>query len=296
MSAGTINNTTTTTPPGRDGLTQWRRRVKLQIGPPGGAGREWVNDDDGGALKINFSIEKTAKGKPNKGKITVYNLNADSRGFVEPEKENPRSVILFAGYEDDPPLIFAGDIDEAPTKRSGLDLITTIEGRDGGATWQTAKMVESFAGGGGQTTHDLMRRAASSLGLPIEIGQDVPAPEILRGFVAVGRASDIMAELASWSSADWSIQDGLIVVTASGEPRAGEIYELSPATGLLEATKDKKATTIKILLNGRILPKDVVRVEGANVSGLFVVDKIVHSGDSGKDASFFSTITASAKK
>lgn len=72
-------------------------------------GREYklaVDDFITSELRIQFVVEKSLVGYPNKANIKIYNLKEASRNRIE---EDGLKVQLFAGYSN-PPLLFSGNI------------------------------------------------------------------------------------------------------------------------------------------------------------------------------------------
>lgn len=263
---------------------QYIRRVRLEIGPPGKAGRSWTD------LRVNWSVEKTDKKRPNKSKVQVYNLNGDSRGFVEGEG---LAVRLFAGLEEDPPLIFSGAIDEVEHQWADRDIVTVIEARDGSVAWSTAAL-ETWEPP--LDTARLLERLASAMGVGLrQVPADLPNVDYPSGFSLTGAARDALSEVLTPIGASWSIQDGEIVVTLTNEPARTEAFLASPTTGLIGSPeKTKEGIKFTMLLNGRVRPTDLVRVESRKYTGFYVAKKVTHSGDSGWDDAFYTEVEASA--
>jgi hypothetical protein len=79
-------------------------------------------------LRITADIQYTKEGSTNKqgSVITIYNLNRDNQKSISSED----TVLLRAGYRstdgDNPPLIFAGQVDDVMTEKKGQDTITKL--------------------------------------------------------------------------------------------------------------------------------------------------------------------------
>jgi len=58
-------------------------------------------------LRCQFNVEKSLVGYPNKANIKIFNMKADSRSKVE---KAGLKVLLYAGYKDNTPLLFSGNI------------------------------------------------------------------------------------------------------------------------------------------------------------------------------------------
>lgn len=110
---------------------QFGRRAQLVIGPKFTGSNGLVEPPLAKIFRtrITFDIEKDDGSNPNKAKISIYNLNEDSRNFIEQDKT---ALILQVGYGDNLSVLFFGDLAKngVTNKRVGPDIITTLEAGD----------------------------------------------------------------------------------------------------------------------------------------------------------------------
>ena len=92
-----------------------------------------------GTLRVAFDVTKTWTSQPNRLVCRIYNLNRDSRAWID----SPGNIITVrAGYADDVPedddlyssslpIISRADVTHSFHRRTGADFITTIQGGEG---------------------------------------------------------------------------------------------------------------------------------------------------------------------
>ena len=93
------------------------RQAVVKVGIPGSEGKEFSG------LRVAFDVEKNSESFANPGKITIYNLNKDSRGFME---QKGLKVRLLVGYLNSLAQIYLGDIQKVKHEKSGVDWVTHI--------------------------------------------------------------------------------------------------------------------------------------------------------------------------
>lgn len=91
-------------------------------------------NDSVSCLKVEYNIKKTYTNESNIGTITVYNLSETTRQAIKKTKlETDIRFLSFAiGYDNQLYSIFIGSIKECSSERNGNNIITTIQGWDGG--------------------------------------------------------------------------------------------------------------------------------------------------------------------
>ncbi len=90
-------------------------------------------------IKLPFTIElditRNTLTSANVCQVRIYNLSEKNRNLIRFNASDYgtfRPIELFAGYTDDPPKIFDGNISQAWSFREGVNFITQIECYDGG--------------------------------------------------------------------------------------------------------------------------------------------------------------------
>jgi len=263
-------------------LRQWGRTVRLVCGQPGEVGRGWSD------LRINASIKKTDSKKPDKGTIQLYNLNEDSRGFMQ---NDGNVVILSAGYGE-AEVIFTGDVDEVTNIKDGRDWITEIEAADGRRSYQGGSLFQTFDPP--LTSQTLITRIATAMGLGIaNIPASMPVIDYLQGYTIAGPARDALDEIAESTGTKWSIQDGELIFTLEGEGLDQQAFLVTPESGLVGTPeKTKKGLKISMLLNGKVKPRRPVAVKSRDFDGFVIPKTVEHQLDTGFETDFYTNVEA----
>lgn len=254
--------------------------------------RDWRVIVDGHVidqLRVQFHVTKTADKTPNTCDLIITNLSADSRSKM---KAHGMSVIIEAGYKDTRSVIFSGDSRICDHTHKNAEWLTKIQCGDGEKIYQYKRLNQSFAAG--TQVVQAIRAAANAMGVNLGNLNDalneggVEPNKFEHGFAAFGNAASVFNKLITSAGYTWSIQQGALVVAKKGQPAVQEVVVLSAKTGLLESpehsppNKTKKQTTLvaKSLLNPKIRPGVLVRMDSLQVKGDFVPQKVEHVGDS----------------
>lgn len=270
---------------------QYGRVVYLVVGPPGGEGRTIRG------LRIAFDVTKDDTSAPNRAKITIWNLNADSAALLA----RPDVVVqLFGGYTDHENLLFVGDVTRAVTTIEGADAKTIIESGDGQAALAggTSKVNLKGKTNVGNVLKQVLKGAVADPKATLNTLSDQVKDAVLpRGFSASGPTKTVLRGLARARGFDWSYQDGALVILDRDAALTEPAVLLTPGTGLVGSPArltgaGQKGLQIQALLNGRIRPRRIVRLESASFTGFFLVRKVTHRGDSGWSSDFFTVVEA----
>ncbi len=258
----------------------YRRTVRLTaVSAESGEQRSWTG------LRVTFSVEKTDRKKPNKAEISVWNLSRDSRNFLQ---AGDVIVTLEAGYGEEPPIVFRGDVDSVETTQHGEDWQTRLTGRDGGSKYELAETFETFEPP--LTSTELLNRLAKNIGLSYaRLPRELPVITYENSWTFFGSTRDFISTIVDSLGATWSIQDGELVVVLEKQGSFEEAPFISPETGLVGSPEKLKrrnrpvGVSFKALLNGRIRPRGLVELSSAEFQGTYVVRKVAHSGDTESD-------------
>jgi hypothetical protein len=263
----------------------YNRVVTLVVGPPGQFGKQITN------LRMNFKVEKTSEANPNTGSIEVYNISRQTLAIIE---KKGSAMVIKAGYENNPVLVFSGDIAKVTTDKKGADLVTKIECGDGEASYQNADFSQSFAPG--TTVNKVLNDVVGSFKATAGdiLGGDTSVFQ--NGLTLCGSSRDHMDEICKKQNLEWSIQDGAVQVLPKGGSSRKPAVLLNSDTGLIGTPtriKILRATTdpllgegnqdagvkFKSLMNPLLKPGQLVKLASFNVNGVFTVRKVTHAGD-----------------
>lgn len=288
-----------------DSVRQWKRKVQVVVGKAG-SGLLIEN------LRVVFEVTKTVESSPNVAVIKIYNLHPANEAKVKNEFDE---VILNAGYEGAMQLLFRGNIKHVYRYRDKNDYVTEIEAGDGDKDYRKAVMNETLAAG--TTTSQLVDRAVTTFkgtGGTTKGHVQVNERARIRGKVISGNTRDVLSDVAKESGANWSIQDGQLVIVSANAVLPGEAILIRADTGMLGAPEvNDKGVAVKCLLNPLLKVNGAVKLDNNSIKakrakaqalasqrekeeardkdpvrldpdGIYKVLKLVHKGDTrGKD-------------
>jgi hypothetical protein len=253
-------------------------------------------------LHVRFKVEKHNLGQPNTMEAEIFNLASATRRKLMADNA---FVQLFAGYQSDwpnPPMLFSGNARTIDHVRQGADWVTKVQCGDGEGSYRFGAVSKSFPKG--TSSADIAAYLAGQAQLGDIDGAGKPRLDIsdflnkaptltypkaafVQGYAAQGNAFELLQRLLG-SGYELSIQDGELRVL---QPLQGtlNVVLLSPRSGLLGSPEHGTPTNtglpsvlkLKCLLNPRIRPGDVVRLESAELEGNFRAQRVIHTGDLG---------------
>lgn len=231
--------------------------------------------------RIAFEIKKNDESDPNKAKISVYNLSADSRSYLEKTDEQMR---LEAGYQNDIGIIFWGDIAENGVKheRKGGDIITTIQCGDGLTELQNAHIECSFKEGA--TCQQIVNAALDKIGLHISVKNGDLSKQYVNGKAFSGTVKKLLDEITKYCGLTWNTQNNAIQIYPAGGSATQYAVLLNAKTGLIGLpSKTEKGILVRSLLNYRLIPGGRFKLEtkdGTKTgSGEYKIVNVKHVGD-----------------
>lgn len=245
------------------------------------------DEDTGNQLKIDFSIDcfsqRGKKSPPNTAKISVYNLNQNTRNLLTEEHQ---AVEFFAGYGPNVGMIFSGQTTNVVHEPTSTGYITHISAGDGIKEFETKYFNKSYSARTLLTV--ILADLCNATGLPSTI--DIfPTETLLRGETFTGRVKDQLDRICNDRGLQWSIQYGVIEVTQKDLPlfRDPTVVVLSSDTGLIgypqvirrtdeaaqsgKEEKEKYGIRAVSLMNYNIRPKRLVKIKSS--------DSIIQAGN-----------------
>jgi hypothetical protein len=259
------------------------RKVEVVVGPKGGEGFKI----DG--LKIAFNIEKTDSPDPNKSKIQIYNLSADTSAKVTVAGNH---ITLKAGYEDETiAAIFFGDVLKGRRYRDGNDYCTELEVFDSRTAVFSGQVSVSFAKDTDAKT--IVQAYLDAIGLPFKGQEHIPGEMYPHGYCFIGMAGDGLRDVLNRYGLMYTVQNEMLYIIKPGEAADKTGLKLTPKTGLLttpqpvsDKTEDDDTATDAInrwkfstMLFSELLPGAACKVESSTLNGEVIIKKAVYSGD-----------------
>lgn len=240
-----------------DSVRQWKRRAQVVVGK-GGAGLLIEN------LRIQFEIAKTVESSPNVAIIRIYNLASINEEKIKNEFDE---IWLNAGYDGAMLLIFRGNIKHVYRYREKNDYITEIEAADGDKDFRNAIMNETLAAG--TTNAQIVDRAVKSFksnGGTIKGHVQINDRARLRGKVVSGNTRNVLSDIAKESGANWSIQDGQLIIVKVSGVLPDEAIVITSETGMLNAPEvNDKGIAVKCLLNPQLRVNGAIRLDNKGI-------------------------------
>lgn len=235
-------------------------------------------------FRIQFDVSKDLRGRPNKAKITVYNLSADSRRRLSAAER--KRVVLLAGYVTETPYaVFVGILDRVEHKQEGADWTTTVSGSDG--VPRSVRVRGSF-GKGSRVSQVLGEIANQMSGAGIGAGNLRSASTVFgnrtvgSGGLSFSGPTDVTLDgILESLGLEWSVQDQQLQILERGKPRQVRATVLSPDSGLVGTPEvlERGRVRTKSLLTPGLDPGLLVNLQSRDLSGFFRVDSARYQGD-----------------
>lgn len=264
----------------------FQRQMRVEVGVPGEEGRAWS------ALRLTCAAKKTSRSAPNAAEVSITNLNADSRGWLE---KKGLAVQVFAGYgREAPPLLFAGQVDKVTHELSGTDWTTTLQARDGAAALRALTGASAWRGPLNST--EVLRRVADAMGLKLPaLPAGLQTITYPNGYIPAPRGRETLDALAEEVGFEWSIQSGALLLALRGEAATPQVRLFEAGTGLIGSPeKTKRGVSFEVQLDARLQPGDLVQLRSRVITGLFVVRTVEHTADNA-EGDFKTTVEATAR-
>lgn len=247
-------------------------------------------------LRVIFNAKKSIASTTNQCVVTIYNLNENQRSQV---RALHSLFILEAGYDQESGLqfLFSGDITKVSHVYQSPDWITKIQFNDGANALQNSTVNTSYAAG--TPVKSVMNGVLKTFGVPTEVinPETLPDTQYANGFSDTGSAKKSLDTITAKLGAEWSIQNGKLIVRKKGSVDNTTGYELTPSTGLIgvpslvedsqnaagtqTTSVGKSQWEIKTLLLPTIIPGNRIKIAHVKnfKDGLFRVEEVEHVGD-----------------
>ena len=267
-------------------MSFWMRAGTLQVGP-----FKYSLDD----LAFEFSVPFEDSEQLMIAEVTIYNLSEATRGSIQ--KGHP--VIINAGYENDIGVIFVGQVSEISSTHKGLEWVTKIKATEAMDVWLSAKVNKTYKEGIDALSiiKDLLHIFGMEVSrIELAVNKRYPRGKVCNGPVREVLKSIVMSDCKSI----FLIRHSKVIIRNPNNGTNLGVF-LSPGTGLL-ATNSKESHQTNItapqdtqktaeqrsaeahrfsreaLLNYRIAPGDVIRIQDSALNGEFVVKNGWHKG------------------
>lgn len=262
------------------------------------------------SLQVTFDISKSSsnKDKTNSAAIEIYNLSDENLKLLDVDYP---AAVFSAGYlEIGMKRLFAGQITNVTTRKSGTDRVTQIQMGSGYTELNHNVMSQLTAPG--RTVRDVaedIRKAIPNVSRGVFNGTNLNNP-VIYGYPLMGTPREMLDELSSKYGLHWQIDEDVLYIHDNDRANTEnfeQAYVISKYTGMIEnayrvsgdvrrGEKDKskqQGVQLKMLLNPDIIPGDIVKLEDTLITGWFKVDSLRHTGG-WRDSSWYTELQLSA--
>lgn len=216
-------------------------------------------------FRFEFDIVQTAYKTPNTGTIKIYNLRDETFAKIQDEFDD---VVLMAGYEKDPPIIFRGSIKFRYKYREGNDHIIMVDVADGDKDYKSTNVNFTLRKESTERQAiDMILNEMKSIRRGYVAGSKLNKKSI-RGRVYSGPARDILTQIADNNDALWSFQNGRYVMVPVDSTLPTEAIKVSSETGLIGAPEmNDKGIAVKMMLEPRAVPNGKLWLANNEIKG-----------------------------
>lgn len=231
-------------------------------------------------LTVEFLIKTSLKREPNTAEIKIWNLNENSRDFIEASRDR---LQFDAGHVSTGiGTIFIGDLSRATSRYEGASWVTKLEAGDGRDRIRSSRVSGSHAPG--SRVGAILRNVGSSLGVGTGNLAEI-ADRLTRSTTGQttthGYSADVLDRLVTSEDLEWSVQRGNLQFLERGRALAGEAILLRAGSGLIGSPdRDKDGiVSCDAAIMPDLFPGRSVRVESRKVTGDFRCARAEYKGN-----------------
>lgn len=268
-----------------------------------------VDFQDGNSLiieppfTIEFDINRQILSGSNAGQIRIYNLSAINRNLLRFDfsnygaPSNFNTLTLYAGYGDNLPVIFTGNINQAWSVREGTDFITTVQCFDGGLALVNGNIPPGPPYPAGISMENVYK---SLMGYLPNVSFGAIGPSFTsnngspittsRSNSYSGNAADVLREL---SGNAFFIDNGKSYILGNNESIIGQVTLINASSGLLNTPlREQSTVTFDMIFEPGVILGQYIQLysltfpqlnsannsSSDNVNGFYKIVSIKHRG------------------
>jgi hypothetical protein len=240
-------------------------------------------------LDIVFDIIRSRTFEENSAEFVIYNLSRETRNSV---LRKGSAVIFSAGYEDDGVgVVFIGAISESKTEMEGGNIKTTIQAISASGKNNLDNIVVNLGFSKGVTVAEVLDKLSTITDLVI-FGREQANIMMDNGFFYSGSARGAFKRLSTFlalNKVKIMIDNGEIVLfNLNGADSRFDTGILDHKSGLFSAHEiisenpaeldDKMRIEVNSILLPKVRPNSLIKIEGNNINGFFICDKVQFFG------------------
>ena len=268
----------------------WGRKISVTIGQNSNSSNAVkISHDYQNDTRIDFNITKKRSSSPNKGTVTIYNLDPEIRKRAAKEYDR---IVLEAGYEDFSGgsgifgVIIDGFITEVMHRRTGQDIISVFSVSDGGTGFVNATFNKTFQKGS-TYRYIVTDIVASMSGVVVGDISDIgPETSIPRARTFHGSGKEIIDEICRNLNCRATVDSGFLnIISNEGGSRSQKfIPKITKDSGLVGSpTITQVGINLRCLINPYITPNSFIDVVAENLTSRISQKKKSEGDDDGSD-------------
>jgi hypothetical protein len=232
---------------------------------------------------LEFDITRNIFSSTNVAQLRVFNLAPNTRNLLRKnviDLDDQRTVTLKAGYGDNLPVVFAGNITQAWSVREGrTNFITQIESFDGGFAFATGITSRTFqAGASMRSVLEAIIEDLPGVSLGV-IGDGYDFSIGSRGNTYSGNSAQLLTEL---TNGQFYIDNGKAYILGNSECILGQTATISANTGLLGTPlREQSFISIDMVFEPSIVCGQIVDLQSGTdqtFNGEYKVASVKHRG------------------
>jgi len=242
-------------------------------------------------LDIEFDIERSITLTDNTAEFVIHNAKTETRNNILKAGNN---IIFKAGYEDEKNIasIFFGTIDTAISVKDGVNWITTISAKDAGNNKQPlTHQTLAYSYIPGSPVSQVISDLKTFLNIPVFGLENIASLKLNNGLNYSGALGGLLRQLQQILNNSgiglFFDSSQMVIFNNAGRDSKFGVVNLTQNSGLIgnvedvtDTTKDsKKRIKFKSLMNPKFQPLGLVNITGQTITGLFIIEKLVFSGD-----------------
>jgi hypothetical protein len=254
-------------------------------------------------MRVTFDINKDDSKNPNRSRIRVFNLSADTR---EKLRKPDVRCIFKAGYgeEDGPKEVYQGNTTYVFDRKEGPNVITEIQLGEGAQEIRDVMVTLSYAAQ--VDSKKILKDLAAKFKVSLNMPDDVPVRSWKNGLAYHGAGRVALDKVCAATGLSWSFQRGALQVIRSGGTTNRTVYDIAVDSGLVgsperlrkgsqevitdnddpkkKAEEDKRKSRqfvtaeqeedgwrVRSLLLPTLVPGDRVKVSSISVNGVYTI-------------------------
>lgn len=228
--------------------------------------------------RIVFSVQKNINSLPNIANISIYNPDSDFSNFSS--KENLKIDLYVSYFDEEPELLFTGDLKRSYFVNKDVDNIFIIEAGDSEKNITETFINKTYIKGVKKKTiiQDCIKLLKVDV---ITSSLDKITGSYNGGFVCFNKVVDILDIVILSLDLEYSIQDNQFFILKKGEINEIDSIDINYDDGLLAKPTPLQdgGFMLRCLLNPKYTIHKTISLETEDYEGFFQIRQMDFTGD-----------------